>query len=123
MDIAEKAQPLGPRFITLGLLTMTVRVAQRLWVLRTRDRRFLVSRAHGTVAYKSLELATFFADEIEARTYAQSLEAGTYSAVEWVRLFDLIKETMQANASEGFFKQPPSAPPDLPPGMNLWRIP
>lgn len=108
----QPTSPIPPKFITLGLLTLTVRVAQLLWVLRTKDRRFLISRAHGTVAYRSLELATLFRDEGEARTYMGSLQAGTEAEVEPVRLFDLIKDAMGGGTAQG----PSSA---IPPGTRL----
>lgn len=118
MEVADRAAPIPPKFLTLGLLTMTVRVAQGLWVIRTRDKRFLISRAHGTVAYNSLELATFFANKEEATLYMQSLEAGAYAGVEVASFFELIKERMQSVRNEAFFRQPPPAPPDLPPGLR-----
>jgi hypothetical protein len=82
----EKAQPVP--LMTLGMVSMSVPLCKQIYVLLTKDERFLISKQHATVASSSPDLATFFASEAEARDYLGQLEVRNSANLKLFQLYE-----------------------------------
>lgn len=90
---AEKIE--GPGILTLGMVSMSVPLCRSIWIIVTKDERFLISKQHGTVASSSPDLATFFASEEEAQDYLAHLEVRNAANLKLFPLFEWVMRLIQ----------------------------
>lgn len=64
----------APRIFALNIVSMDWELAKQIWILLSKDERFMVSKAHGTVSSNSPDLATLFGSEKAASNYHAQLE-------------------------------------------------